>query len=85
MPRIKLVAFLIASVLLVFSLLLYSAAPVEKAAVVEKTQTASVWQQATVWVLQQQRSYHRSLSAKVEALSEQQSFEIGRASCRERG
>jgi len=33
------------------------------------------WQAFTFWVIQKQREYHRSLSAKVEALSEQQTWQ----------
>ena len=36
--------------------------------------TSSAWQEFTFWVIQKQRQYHRSLSAKVEALSEQQTW-----------
>lgn len=32
------------------------------------------WQKFTFWVIHKQREYHRSLSAKVEVLSQQQSF-----------
>lgn len=36
--------------------------------------TSSAWQEFTFLVIQKQRQYHRSLSAKVEALSEQQTW-----------
>lgn len=36
---------------------------------------ASAWQKTTLWIMYKQREYHRSLSAKVEALSEQQSWQ----------
>lgn len=35
----------------------------------------STWQKLTFWVVQKQRQYHRSLAAKVEALSEQQTWQ----------
>ncbi len=34
----------------------------------------AAWKKFTFWIMQQQRQYHRSLSAKVEALSEQQNL-----------
>ncbi len=36
---------------------------------------SSSWQSFTLWIIQKQREYHRSISAKVEALSDQQSWQ----------
>lgn len=36
---------------------------------------ASRWQEFTFWVMQKQQEYHRSLSAKIEALNEQQTLQ----------
>lgn len=40
-----------------------------------RTDVSSSWQKITLWIIQKQREYHRSISAKVETLSEHQSWQ----------
>lgn len=52
-----------------------AAQPAQSSTKTNAAKTSNAWQEFTFWVIQKQRQYHRSLSEKVEALSEQQTWQ----------